>query len=170
MNHVFDGFNRALLPTLISMWPLWTLIGIYLFIQFAIVQYKKRRLARAGIYEIDRMDGVVFERYLVSLFERMGYNVELTPPRGDYGADLIITKDNVRTAVQAKRYKHKIDGKAIQQVFTAQKIYRCTKAMVVTNSKYTAPARHLAKTNGVLLWDRDDLVKAILSTQPRSIT
>jgi restriction system protein len=169
MNHVFDGFTRALIPTLISMWPLWLLIGVYLSIQFAIAKYKKQRLARAGIYEIDRMDGILFERYLVSLFERLGYNVEHTPARGDYGADLIITKDNVRTAVQTKRHKHKVDGKAIQQVFTAQKMYRCTKAMVVTNSRYTAPARHLAKTNDVLLWDRDDLVKAILNTQPRSI-
>ena len=41
----------------------------------------------------------------------------------------------------------------------------CSKAMVVTNSFYTKPAIELAKANDVQLWDRNDLVKALLSVK-----
>jgi hypothetical protein len=60
-----------------------------------------RRLRLAGIAEIDGVGGRQFEEKLEVLFRQWGDKVELTPYRGDYGADLILTRDRRRTAVQA---------------------------------------------------------------------
>jgi HJR/Mrr/RecB family endonuclease len=37
--------------------------------------------------------------------------------------------------------------------------------MVVPNRYFTAAASKLARTNGVVLWDRDRLVKALLAVR-----
>ena len=47
-------------------------------------------------------------------------------------------------------------------------IYGCASAMVVTNSHFTRQARALAKSNGVVLWDRERLVRHMLR-MPTSI-
>ncbi|WP_253187253.1 restriction endonuclease [Paenibacillus sp. GP183] len=48
------------------------------------------------------MDGRQFELYLGLLFKALGYKTEVTLSAGDYGADLVIEKNGVRTVVQAK--------------------------------------------------------------------
>ncbi|HHV16370.1 MAG TPA: restriction endonuclease [Gelria sp.] len=127
--------------------------------------YRMQRLARSGINDIDKMDGKTFEKYLEVLFNKLGYRVERTRYVGDYGADLVVWKNRIKTVIQAKRYKNKVGVKAIQEAVAAKGYYQCDEAMVVTNSFYTKQAEKLAQTNGVKLWDRDDLVKALLSVR-----
>jgi len=116
--------------------------------------------------EIDKMSGDDFEKYLASLFEKLGYKVELVGShKGDYGTDLVIEKQNERTAVQAKRWQSSVGIKSIQEVYGSLHFYSCTKALVVTNNYFTQQARRLAETNNVELWDRNYLAKVILSTQ-----
>lgn len=55
--------------------------------------------------------------------------------------------------------------KAIQEAVAAKGYYDCQEAMVVTNSVYGKQAMELARANGVKLWDRNDLVKALLSVK-----
>jgi restriction system protein len=125
----------------------------------------QHRLARSGIVHIDLMDGITFERYLETLFRRLGYSVQRTRATGDFGADLIVTRHGFRTVIQAKRYHKRIGVRAVQEAVAACGLYRCGSAIVVTNSRYTEQAKRLAKANAVELWDRDRLVRAILSTQ-----
>lgn len=148
---------------LVEFWPIWLLLITPNLLRFAYGLYRKRRLARAGMGDIDQMDGKSFELYLETLFKRQGYTVKLTPYRGDYGADLIISKEGRRTAVQAKRYKSKVGVKAVQEIAAARSHYECDDALVVTNNGFTAQAIKLAKSNNVRLWNRDDLAGAILS-------
>jgi restriction system protein len=119
-------------------------------------------LRRSGIAEIDRMDGRTFQRRLAILFRRLGYQVEHVGRRGEYGADLIVRRDGKRTVVQARRWTKNVGVKAIQEAHTAPALYSCSGSMVVTNRYFTAAASKLACTNGVVLWDRDRLVKALL--------
>jgi restriction system protein len=126
---------------------------------------RERRLARSGIDEIDRMTGLTFERRLFHLFSSLGYRVEETRARGDYGADLVIEKDGVRTVVQAKRWTKNVGVKAISEAVAAKPMYRCDRAMVVTNSYFTEQAKVLARANDVVLWDRDELVSALLGSE-----
>ncbi len=44
-------------------------------------------------------------------------NSELTPETGDYGADLVLSKDGRKIVVQAKRWKNVVGIEAVQQCF-----------------------------------------------------
>jgi len=108
---------------------------------------------------LDNMSGIEFENFLAKLFEKMGYDVSTTKNTGDQGADLIIIKDGLKTAVQAKRYNNKISNGAIQEVVAALKYYGVNNGMVITNSYFTQPAMKLAKINNIQLIDRDKLLE-----------
>jgi restriction system protein len=154
---------HGLADALVVFWPLWLFIGLIAAAKLAWRIYQLRRLSRSGIAEVDQMDGATFEVFLTTLFRRLGYGVEHTGRRGDYGADLVVTKDGRRTAVQAKRW-NKADGvKAIQEAVASKGIYKCSEALVVANRAFTRQARTLARANDVALWDRDEVVSKLLS-------
>lgn len=141
-------------------------VGI--IVLMVIIQQKRaERLKRSGIAEIDKMDGVQFEHYLGHLFRSQGYRAEVTKAAGDYGADLVISKDGKRIVVQAKRYKKNVGLKAVQEVQGAKAHYRANGAWVVTNSNYTEQAYQLAKSNGVRLIARDELVEMLLAMKEK---
>lgn len=92
----------TLLHSLAKLWPLWVLVALVAAVKLALWLHQELRLRRAGIAEVDRMNGPTFERFLVSLFRRLDYRVEHTGRRGDFGADLVVAKGGRRTVVQAK--------------------------------------------------------------------
>lgn len=143
------------------MWYVWLLAGGIGLVRLLLSLSEQRTLARSGIAEIDAMDGHTFERRLDALFWSLGYSVEQTRYRGDYGADLVVAKNGVRTVVQAKRWTKNVGVKAVQEAFASAAMYRCTRSMVVTNRYYSEQAKKLARANNVTLWDRDDLVRAL---------
>ena len=75
---------------------------------------------------------------------RLGYSVEVTRYRGDYGADLVVRKGGQKTAVQAKRWKKRVGLKAVQEAVAAKAMYGCDHALVVANREFTQQARRLA--------------------------
>jgi restriction system protein len=156
---VFPAFVKRFL----ALWQVWLFLAALALIKFAYMLWDKNRLAKSGINEIDQMDGLTFEKYLEALFEKLGYRVERTQYVGDYGADLVTSKDGIKTVIQAKRYKKKVDIKAVQEAVAAKGKYGCSEAMVITNSFYSKAAIELAKANRVELWNRNHLVKALLS-------
>lgn len=110
---------------------------------------------------VDAMSGEEFEEFLKIHFEKLGYQVQLTPKSNDYGIDLICKKrkrvENEQEngfVIQAKRYKGKVGVAAVQQVIAGTKYYNCKYGMVITNSYFTSNAWELAKKSGITLWDR----------------
>jgi len=146
------------------MW--WLLVGL-VFLALTVVGIyeltKDSYLQQAGFFEIDQMDGVSFERYLQALFRGLGYSVDTTPASGDFGADLVISKDRVRAVVQAKRSAKNVGVRAVQEVLGAARFYGCQKSFVVTNRHFTAQAQQLAQANAVELWDRDALETSVMA-------
>ncbi len=163
---ILKAFGEGLLIGLIAVWPIFALIALVVVAKFIYRCYEYRRLAASGILDIDKMDGRTFEKYLEVLFKKLGYKVLRTRYVGDYGADLVTEKNGIKTIIQAKRYKGKVGVKAVQEAVAAKGYYDCTKSMVVTNSQYTKQAIKLARANGVILWDRQDLIKALLAAKP----
>ncbi|WP_230200232.1 restriction endonuclease [Bacillus niameyensis] len=129
------------------------------FISYTIKQYK---LKKSGILEVDKMSGGTFEEYLGVLLKSRGYHVRLTPKTGDFGADLVISKDKRKIIVQAKRYKNKVGIKAVQEIASAKTHYQADECWVITNSFFTEPARKLATSNQVRLINRTELMKWML--------
>lgn len=148
--------------SIINWWPVWLFITIKFLFGSALKIIEYRKLSRSGIYEIDKMSGKEFEDRLVILFRRMGYIVTHTGrSTGDYGVDLVVEKDGIKTAVQAKRHKTLIGEDAVREVFSGMAMYKCTKALVVTNSNFTHQAKRLARSNNVELCDRSDLINKL---------
>jgi len=139
------------------------IIGLYIGIVIVVNQKRTERLKNSGIAEIDKMDGRRFEIYLSHLFKDHGYYVQVTQAAGDFGADLVISKDGKKIIIQAKRYSKNVGIKAVQEAQAAIAHYGANEAWVVSNSDYTEAAYSLAKSNGVRLINREKLIELILT-------
>lgn len=106
-----------------------------------------------AIRDLGQLSHRQFEVFWATFFEQRGYDTTLTPQTRDQGADVIIEKAGVRTAIQTKQYTGAVGNDAVQQVVAAKGFYNCQRAMCITTSVYTASAKDLAQANGVELWD-----------------
>ena len=128
----------------------------------------EEKILQSGISEIDLMEGVQFEHYLELLFRSMGYNVQTTSTTGDFGADLLLEKDNKIIAVQAKRYSKTVGVKAVQEVYSSMPYYDATEGWVVTNNTFSKSAYELAEKSNIYLVDRGMLIEMIVNNQKAS--
>lgn len=163
---LFDPENIFLI---IAFFALITVI----IIDFRVKASRKRhreyeqKLLQSGIYQVDSMKGTTFEDHLATILRAKGYSVQQTPTSGDYGADLILSANGFKIAVQAKRYSDKVGIKAIQEVSSAKNYYGVDECWVITNNYFTEPAINLADSNDVKLIDRDQLVDWMLEEKNR---
>jgi restriction system protein len=125
------------------------------------IQQMKKRYLESGMADVDNLSGEEFEYFLSTYFKTLGYKAKVTPAMNDYGADLIVQKDDVKIVIQAKRYKEKVGIKAVQEVIGAKGFYKADKAMVITCSYFTPNAKNLAKECNIELWDRP-MLKSIM--------
>lgn len=144
------------------------LLSLGMFIKSLDIRKKAQKeevtkaLVRFGAEHVDDMTGSQFESLLVAVFSVLGYNVSITPATGDYGADLLMTKDDKKIAVQAKRYSNNVGNKAVQEVCAGMFHYGADEGWVVTNSGFTKGALEQAKSAGITLVDREILMKYIV--------
>lgn len=111
---------------------------------------------------VNQMDGREFELFTGDLFRALGYtNVSVTPASGDFGADVIAEKDDVKFAIQCKRYSAPVGVAAVQEVLASKSLHDCHVACILTNNAFTPAAEALAKKNLVILWGGDKLQEFI---------
>ena len=103
-----------------------------------------------------RMTGVEFEHLCAKILTKKGYrNVIVTPPSGDYGADILaVDRNGNKWVVQCKHFAGNVGVSAVQEIVAAKAHYKADKAAVMTNSQLTKQARELAKENGVFLFEK----------------
>jgi restriction system protein len=120
--------------------------------------YKNAELMRSiELSQIDNMEGVVFEGYLVKLLESRGFSAENIRASNDFGVDIIARMAGDKIAIQAKRYSKPISRIAISDAVAGMKHYGCNRAMVITNTRFTKSALEFANSTGCELVDRDKL-------------
>ena len=113
-----------------------------------------------ALVDVDQVrSGREYELVCKGLFERAGWTVELTPSTGDHGGDLITRKGALKIAVQCKFYSGSVGNWAVMEVHTARSFYRCKAAVVISNSRYTAAAKHAAQKVNVLLLHHGDIAR-----------
>ena len=134
-----------------------SIIGLYFLVKNRLLD---NNYNNKTMQEIDQMEGTEFER-LQARFRDMGYKANLTSKTGDYGADLLIEKNNELIIVQAKRYNNTVGVKAIQEAISAQSFYDAARSLVITNNYFTKNAKIMAAKCNVRLIDRDSLYKLI---------
>lgn len=117
--------------------------------------------ADVALSEVDSLDGIEFEEFLVEVLEELGYETEATRATGDYGCDIIAEKDTVRWAIQAKRYSGSVGVDAVQQILMGRSYYDADKAWIITNSSLTEQARQAANKLRVRVTERDELARMV---------
>jgi restriction system protein len=126
---------------------------------------REEALRASGFDQIDMMTGIQFEEYFAAVLRGLGYQVTMTRTTGDFGVDLIATKDGKRTAVQCKRKRGgAVGAAAIQQVVAGAAMHGCSATMVVTNNLFTRAAQQLAAVHDCELVDRWQLRRFVLDT------
>lgn len=116
------------------------------------------RKGSISVGELDDMDGIAFEELACEILVANGFDLaENTPATGDFGVDILATKEGMTYAIQCKRYHEPIGIEAVQQVYAGRAYYECHVAVVLTNQTFTSHAQKLADKLGVVLWDRETL-------------
>lgn len=111
-------------------------------------------------------NGQEYEYFVAEYLRRTGYSqVTVTKGSGDYGVDILATKNGIKYAVQCKYYSSPVSLKAVQEVVAGAPCYGCNAAMVVTNNTFTKSAIKLAATNGVTLLSYVNSLPPIINGQ-----
>lgn len=109
--------------------------------------------------EINQLSGIEFENLLIDKFSQLGFTVNPTPKTGDFGADIIVeNKEGTRIIVQCKRFKSKVNLKAVQEVVAAIGHYSGDMGVVITNNYFLNSAIKLAESYDIELWDGNKLL------------
>lgn len=128
--------------------------------------YRTSRLANEALYIAKRIisDGLHhpqertasqigrnFEQLCRTKLIELGFEVELTSISGDFGCDLVATKDDLRYAIQCKGREMPAGISAVQEAAAARSHYKTDYAVVISQSGYTKAARDLAVSTQVVL-------------------
>jgi len=115
------------------------------------------------LHKIDNeINGYEFEKITKELLLKNGFHdVVVTQASNDFGVDVLAVKDEIKYAIQCKKYASNVGVKAVQEVIASKSMHNCHVAVVLTNNYFTKSAEKLAEKNNVLLWDRNDLIKMI---------
>lgn len=120
------------------------------------------RTYRPTLDKCDYMEGHDFERLCADVLRTNGYTgVRVTPASGDYGVDVLASKNGTQYAIQCKCYSAPVGNHAVQEAFAGASYYGGGIPVVLTNQYFTPAAQKQAKAIGVLLWDRDKLKKLL---------
>lgn len=111
--------------------------------------------------KFDYMTGNDFEQFCAQVLQGNGYTTRVTPTSGDFGVDIIAEQSGITYAIQCKCYSSDIGVDAVYQVAGGMKYYHANLGIVLTNRYFTRQAQELASGIGVVLWDRDSLIKLI---------
>jgi len=156
-----DFYNsKKILEHLIEIEPYHQSIKTYSFEIQKLKAYDKiKSTSTIQIDNLNELSGIEFEELIKNQFIKLGFRAETTKKSGDYGADLTIeTKNKTRIVVQCKRFKSKVNLKAIQEVVGAISFYGCDTGIVITNSTFFKSAINLSESNEIELWDHSKLL------------
>jgi division/cell wall cluster transcriptional repressor MraZ len=104
-------------------------------------------LIRRNPEMVHKLSGREFEEYIAELFDRSGFNVELTKATVDGGVDIYAAKNgelgSLLYIVECKRYKpeKKVGVEVIQKLYGNVEALKATSGIVVTTSDFTLPAK-----------------------------
>ena len=124
------------------------------------------RMRALEISDIDSMDGLSFEHYVARLLRHEGYyGVEVTRGSGDFGVDIVASKNGRRFAIQVKRQAQTVSRRAVSDAVAGKPYFSCDAAMVITNNFLSRRAKKFASTIGCEIVERDSLSRWILRYQ-----
>lgn len=118
---------------------------------------------RMSLSKLDRMDGHSFEHACSKILLANGFShVKVTQASGDYGIDVLASRDGQRYAIQCKCYNSPVGNHAIEEAYAGAAYYDGRIPVVMTNQGFTNAALQMANKLNVLLWGRNELQKMLI--------
>jgi len=103
------------------------------------------------------IDPFQFEELIATLFNKLGYETEVTAKTCDFGIDIIAKKEKVIIAIQTKKYAkgNNVGNRDVQRLLGAmqQRRVKANKAILITTSDFTVQAMEQAEETPIELWD-----------------
>ena len=116
---------------------------------------------------LQRMDEYDFEYFVADIWERMGWDCEVSQASADAGIDVVATKSNPydrKELIQAKRYgpNTTVGGPKIREYASLkQQESNVDSVAVVTTNSFTRQAKEVAEKMNVKLVNGDDLASMV---------
>ena len=86
--------------------------------------------------------GRIFEEAMSELFERLGYNSDLTRATKDGGIDIVLYKDGKKYFVQCKFHKNNIGVEPVKQLWADKDVYGADKVIMLTYAGISKDAKN----------------------------
>lgn len=168
LDRLLEGFAAGVVALLKGIGRLLLLllkgIGMLLLLLFRGIAYPFGRLWRLLVGRRNRaarcmrLTGFEFEEYMAQVLKDNGFrHVEVTVECGDQGVDILAVRNGKTYAIQCKNYADMVGNKAVQEAYAGAQYYGCDIPVVVCSTDFTIPARELAESTGVELWDGERL-------------
>ena len=168
LDRLLEGFAAGVVALLKGIGRLLLLllkgIGMLLLLLLRGIAYPFGRLWRLLVGRRNRaarcmrLTGFEFEEYMAQVLKDNGFrHVEVTVECGDQGVDILAVRNGKTYAIQFKNYADMVGNKAVQEAYAGAQYYGCDIPVVVCPTDFTIPARELAESTGVELWDGERL-------------
>ena len=130
------------------------------------VLYQKKVSEEQHLVEIQRVSDLLsiepyqFEYLCSTLMEKLDYvKVIVTPRTNDKGIDIMAEKDGKKVVAQCKRYKNSVGSPDMQMFIGAMHNAGAEQGVYFTTGTFTREAETMAKSNGIILFGKDQLAK-----------
>ena len=122
-------------------------------------KHLQQAILNTGLNQIDTLSPYEFEEWVARFLRMCGYNAYATKKSGDFGADVLAEKDNIKIAIQVKKFINSPIGiRSVQEVSSAMDYYDATEGWVISTARYCSnPAKELASKRDIKLYCKNDL-------------
>lgn len=93
-----------------------------------------------------------YESFICAKFSQDGYKTELTSYNNDYGIDVFALKGDEKLGIQVKMFGHttrKVNRQMIMELHGSKDLFKCTKAVLVTDGQIIDNAKEVADKLGI---------------------
>jgi len=98
------------------------------------------------------MDPEEYEHLVAQVLREEGWDARVTPPRRDFGLDIIAERSGTRLGVQVKMFagaNRSVAGTMVMQLHGAAAYADCGEAMIVTDGSVLGDAQEIAEKLGI---------------------
>lgn len=140
--------------------------GIAYFIMISIENSKNeqkvlRAIVKSKIDQIDNLSPNQFEVWVAKFMQLQGFAAKVTPHSGDFGVDVLASKEGFLIGIQVKKFTKPVGIKAVQEISSGMGYYCCQQGWVITSASFTTAAIKLAESLSIKLITRYDLANML---------
>ncbi len=160
-------FVSALARSSCDMWCVWLTAFAALQAWLALYAAERKKAMACGIQQIDDGDIETFEQFISAVVRQAGFQIEKNVPAGLDGSDLVIAKNGKRAAVLLRKSGTRAGARTVHATLLRGEHHGLAKVILISNNFYTRKAAALARSKNVLLWNRRNLINALLEMREK---